>query len=196
MFDINKAYQAQSSISQLKEQKRNLDAQFKVADDRMKEILIEQTLIEKSALAINQAKPLLSASSIQQAESLANSAIATIFNFPYTVEWNPENQRFYLNKGDYSTDLAEAEGGGICAVISAILDVFLLVKMGKRRFLAYDEAFTQISEQYFAGFVEFFRQMCKDLGIDCLLVSHDARLTQDMVDHVYLIEEGHSKRLK
>lgn len=196
MFDISQAYKAQSAISELKERKKNLDAQYKVTDDRMKQILIEQTLIEKSNLALNQAKPLLSASSIQQAESLANSAIATIFNFPYTVEWNPENQRFYLNKGDYSTDLAEAEGGGVCAVISAILDVFLLVKMGKRRFLAYDEAFTQISEQYFPSFVEFFRQMCSDLGIDVLWVSHDARLTNDMVDHVYLIESGHSKRLK
>ena len=196
MFDISKAYQCQKAIQTVKDNKRSFESQYKVADDKMKSILLEQELVKKSELALNQAKPLLSASTIQQAESLANSAIASIFNLDYKVEWNPENQRFTLNKGAYSTDLADAEGGGFNAVISTVLDMFLLVKMGKRRFVTYDEAFTQISEAYFSNFLQFFRQMCKDLGVDVLLVSHDNRIQLADVDHAYLIESGHSKRIK
>ena len=68
--------------------------------------------------------------------------------------------------------------------------------MGKRRFLAFDEAFTQVSDKYFSNFVEFIRQLCKDLDLDILLISHDQRISIDDVDSVYVIEDGKSKKLK
>lgn len=166
------------------------------ANESMSKILQEQDLLERTTVAIQQSRPLLSASSIKQCENLANSAISSVFGMPYTVEYNVESYRFTLNKGDYCTDLAEAEGGGIITVISFIFQVYLLVKLGKRRFMAFDEAFTQISDRYFPNFIQFVRQLCKDLGIDIMLVSHDQRISIEDVDHCYMIEEGHSRRLK
>lgn len=166
------------------------------AISQLESIEKEQVLIKKSLLAINQVRPLLAISSIKQCEELANTAMASIFQLPYTVEFDVESSRFILNKGDYSTDLAESEGGGVNAVISFIFSVYLLVKMGSRKFITFDEAFTQISTKYFDNFIQFVRQLCKDLNIDILLITHDQRITINDVDHAYLIEDGEAKKLK
>lgn len=171
-------------------------SQVLVARAKMDEIIKEQDLIERTMVALKQVKPLLSASSIKQCESLANSAISSVFGFPYTVEYNIESQRFILNKGEYSTDLADAEGGGLVTVISFVFTVYLLVKLDKRRFLAFDEAFTQVSDKYFPAFIQFINQLCRDLQVDILLISHDQRISIEDVDLAYLIENGQSKRLK
>lgn len=183
-------------ISEQLANKQHLESQLLNTQHKMDEVLQEQVLLEKTTLALQQARPLLSASSIKQCEQLANAAISSIFNFPYTVEYNIETQRFILNKGDYTTDLADAEGGGICTVVSAVFDMFLLAKTGCRRLLVYDEAWYAVSSEYFDNFISFMRQSCKELGIDILLVSHDDRLTLDMVDRAYRIDKGHSQRIK
>lgn len=182
----------QSTLSE----KNHYEAQVTAASAKMQEILTEQALLEKATVAVQQAKPLLSASSIKQCESLANSAIQSIFGFPYTVEYNVETQRFNLNKGDYVTDLADAEGGGLVTVVSFVFLLFLLVKLGKRRFLAFDEAFTQVSDRYFPAFIQFIKQICSDLKVDILLISHDQRIQLEDVDRAYVIEDGLSKRVK
>ena len=183
-------------INKLRARKEAVVATLLSANDQMDKILQEQNLLEQTTVALQQAKPLLSASSIKQCEALANQAISSIFELPYTVEWNVENQRFYLNKGDYQVDLVEAEGGGLNCVISFVFQVYLLVKLGKRRFMAFDEAFTQVSDKYFPSFIRFIRQICKDLDCDITLVSHDSRIHMDDVDHCFLIEDGKSKMLK
>lgn len=197
MLNIDDRVHAQNTkFSDLQDQRKHLETEIETAEFKMQQILKEQDLIERTLLALQQAKPLLSASSIKQCEELANSAISSVFGFPYTVEYNIETQRFNLNKGDYITDLAEAEGGGLVTCISFCFDVYLLVKMGKRRFLAYDEAFTQISDKYFPSFIQFIKQMCNDLGVDLLLISHDQRISPEDADTVYVIEDGKSRRVK
>ncbi len=156
----------------------------------------ERELIERSLLALKQVRPLLSGSSIKECEELANAAIRSIFNFDYTVEYDMESNRFVLNKGEYSTDLSEAEGGGIITVISFVFLVYLIVKLNRRRIIYMDEAFTQVSDSYFGAFIGFVNELCGDLGFDLLLVSHDQRITADDVKHVYQIADGKSKCVK
>ena len=184
-------------FASLQKKREYHQTQVESAQLKMNEILTEQDLIERSVLAIQSAKPLLSASSIKQCEQLANSAIASVFGLPYTVEFNVETKKFNINKGTFVTELSEdGEGGGMLVVISFVFTVYLLVKLNKRRFLAFDEAFTQISDKYFPAFLEFINQLCKDLGVDILWISHDARVTTDDVNHAFLIENGQSRRLK
>lgn len=166
------------------------------AEQSLDDINRERELIERSLLALKQVRPLLSGSSIKECEDLANAAIKSIFGFDYTVEYDMESNRFVLNKGDYSTDLSEAEGGGIITVISFVFLVYLIVKLNKRRIIFLDEAFTQVSDSYFGAFIGFVNELCDDLGFDLLLVSHDQRITADDVRHVYQIADGKSKRIK
>ena len=165
-------------------------------ESELAKITNEKELIERANLALKQVRPLLSGSSIKDCEQLANSAISSIFGFDYTVEYDLESNRFVLNKGEYSTDLSEAEGGGIITVISFVFLIYLIVKLNKRRLIILDEAFTQISDAYFDKFIEFVNQLCTDLGFDILLVSHDQRITVDSVQHAYLISNGESKKIK
>lgn len=169
---------------------------IRTTESELTKITNEKELIERASLALKQVRPLLSGSSIKDCEQLANSAISSIFGFDYTVEYDLESNRFVLNKGDYSTDLSEAEGGGIITVISFVFLIYLIVKLNKRRLIILDEAFTQISDAYFDKFIEFVNQLCTDLGFDILLVSHDQRITVDSVQHAYLISNGESKKIK
>jgi hypothetical protein len=160
------------------------------------ELLQEQQLIERTKVALEQARPLISASSIRQLEMLANTALHNIFDIPGEIQFDVESKRFVINSGEQVMDLAEASGGGLVTVISFVFDLFLLVKKGCRKLLVYDEAFYAVSDQYFEDFVNFMKQACHDLGVDILLVSHDARLTVDMVDRAYRIENGKSVKVK
>lgn len=181
---------------ELLSKKSHYEAQVLAARTQMNKILEEQELLEGATIAIAKVKPLLSASSIKQCENLANSLLNNVFELPYTVQYNPESCRFQLNKGNYVTDLAEAEGGGLISAIGFVFDTYLLIKLNRRKLVFYDEHFQQISAKYFPSFMAFMRDLCHDLGVDIAMVSHDSRITEDMVDHIYLIEDGKSKKLK
>lgn len=166
------------------------------AKDKLKELQHKYDIIEHSRVAIEQVKPLLSAASITQLEKLANTALLTIFGIDATVQYDVESKRFVVNYPDKTVDLVDSSGGGIVTVLSFIFDLFLLIKQGGRRLLVYDEAFQAVSSEYYDDFIKFMVKACKDLNIDLLCVTHDARLTPDMVDHAYRIENGKSVKLK
>lgn len=166
------------------------------AKDKLKELQHKYDIIERSRVAIEQVKPLLSAASITQLEKLANTALLTIFGIDATVQYDVEFKRFVVNYPDKTVDLVDSSGGGIVTVLSFIFDLFLLIKQGGRRLLVYDEAFQAVSSEYYDDFIKFMVKACKDLNIDLLCVTHDARLTPDMVDHAYRIENGKSIKLK
>lgn len=174
---------------------RTLESTLRVSQSKMDEILAESRLLEKSTLAVQQAKPLLSKSTIKECENLANAAIRTVFLKSYNVTWDIENAKFVLDKGDYSVDLI-SEGGGMIAMVSFVFSVYLLIKQGRRRFLAFDEQFTQLSDEYLERFLEFIRVLCSDLNIDILLISHDSRIDPSQVDHLYIIDGGISHKEK
>lgn len=180
----------------LKANVKHVENVISAAEEEMLKIKTERDLIDRTADALKKVRPLLSSSSIKDCEGLANSAISSIFGFDYKVEYDMESNRFVLNKGEYATDLSEAEGGGIITVISFVFLIYLIVKLNKRRLIFFDEAFTQISDAYFEKFIAFINQICTDLGFDILLVSHDQRITVDSVKHAYLISDGHSKKIK
>lgn len=195
-MDWNKVADKVRCFDRLVEDRKRLEASLFITQSKLDEVAVDQSLVERGMLALQSAKPLLSASSIKQCEDLADSAIRSVFGFDYHVKWDVEAKRFLLDKGDFVVDLAEGSGGGLCTVVSFVFTIYLLVKLGKRKFMAFDEAFTQVSAEYFPSFIGFVRTLCKDLGVDLLLVSHDNRIDSDMVDHIYKIEGGKSIRVK
>lgn len=173
-----------------------LSSQLTQALKQIDEINEEKRLLENSLQALKDAKPILSANSIEQCEKLANSALATIFETDATLKYSSEEGRFIIDEGDYSTDLKEGNGGGYLAVISLVFNLFLLMKLKKRRFLCFDEQFTQMSDEYFENFMSFLKVLSKDLDVDILLVTHDKRIEDDMIDHLYVMEEGIARKIK
>lgn len=166
------------------------------ANKQLDLVLKEQDLLERTTLAIQQARPLLSASSIKQCEELANSALKTIFGFDAKVQWDVESNMFVLDHDGFQTSLVDSEGGGIVSVISFVFQLFLLVKLHKRKFFCFDEAFYAVSDKYLESFITFVIQSAHDLNVDILWISHDVRINPEWADSVYIIEDGVSRKIK
>ena len=183
-------------LTELKAEYNTMEVQLESSNNKMTQLLQEQDLIERTRVALEQVRPLLSASSIKQLESLANTALSTIFDIQGEVTFDVESKRFVINDGEKIVDLADSSGGGLVTALSFTFDLFLLVKNGCRKLLVYDESFYAVSDQYYEDFMAFVRKACADLGVDMLLVSHDARLNISMVDTAYRIDKGHAHKIK
>lgn len=156
----------------------------------------EQGLCDKAKVAIEQARPLVSADSVRQIEALMNTALTSIFDIEGTIKWDAEHKVFLLKQGDLEVEVGDGCGGGITTALSFVLDVYALIKSGARRLLVLDEAFTAVSDKYFSNFMDFVHSTCHELDIDLLLVTHDVRLDDTYVDHSYVISDGKSYKTK
>lgn len=163
---------------------------------KQKKIREEQDLAVRSLQALKDVRPLLAVSAIKQAEDLANSALKAIFDFPAQLQYDEEDGRFYILHPEGEADLQEGSGGGLQAVVSFVFQTFLLMKEGARHFMAFDEAFTQLSDEALVRFIEFVNTLCEQLDFDIILISHDSRITPEMCRHLYRIEEGHAVKEK
>lgn len=163
---------------------------------KLHEVEQEQLLVVKALQALKDVKPLLASSAIEKAEKLANSAISAIFDFPAKLRYDEEDGRFVIETPEGDADLQEGTGGGLQAVVSFVFQVFLLMKEGARLFMVLDEHFTQLDDNALVKFVEFLNQLCNDLSMEMVLVSHDARIEEKQVNHLYFIEDGKSIKVK
>ena len=185
-----------SKRDQLNSEIKFANIQLQEAIKQLDKISNEQTLILDSLKALRDVKPILSANSIEQCEKLANSALEAIFNSGMKFKYNAEESRFVLDNGEFETDLTSANGGGFLAVLSLVINIFLLLKLKKRRLLVFDEQFTQISDAYIGNFFQFMREITTKLGVDILAVTHDIRIEDEMADRIYIMEDGKTKRVK
>lgn len=156
----------------------------------------EQELCVKALQAIKDIRPLLAASSVEKAESLANYALQTIFQTSDRLKFVDEDQRFMIETEEGDTDLIAGNGGGYLAVISFIFQVFLIMKAKARLFMIMDEAFTQLSDEALQRFIDFLRTMCESMEMDVLLITHDVRIETGDVDNAYLVVGGQVKKIK
>lgn len=194
LTDIKSRVQRCALLSQSNE--KHLSIEESNLRDALTSLKEEVLLNDKAKVAIEQAKPFLSAMSIQSLEQLANTAIRVIFGMTSYVKYDVQSKRWLLQDRDKSVDLVDSNGGGLVSVLSFVFDLFLLIRSGARKLLFYDEAFTAISDKYFDNFITFLKECCRDLSIDIVLVTHDSRLSVDLADSAYLVEEGITKKIK
>lgn len=88
------------------------------------------------------------------------------------------------------TPVLEARGGGMAAVVGAVLRlVVLLLTPGARRFFAFDETFAHVSESYVPRVAEFLREVADKAGVQILLVTHSTGYG-DLADQKYRLVLG------
>lgn len=165
--------------------------------EQITKIREEQALLETSKTVMDEAKKILTKTSLEYCERLATVAVKTIFNLPTEVKYSSTDGKFYLMFDDgMVSDIAGDEGGGIKTVISFVFSLYLVIKANSRRVMFFDEAWTQVSAEYFPAFIAFVKQICVELGFEILLVTHDERITLNDVDTAYFMEKGVCKRIK
>lgn len=169
---------------------------FGAYEAQLESVKGEQALAERARNAMGDVRQVLTKSSLEFCEQLANLAIESIFGLPYKVRYSIEESKFVLDRGEFCVDLSKAEGGGLQTVVSFVFSLYLVIKQGCRRLMFFDEAFTQISDEYLPAFLSFVNNVCKDLGFDILLVTHDERISLDSVNRAYFVSDGVCTRIK
>lgn len=192
----NEWFQFESRFNALKSLCDQTAKELESSEEELRKIENEQVICNRSRDYMELAKQKITASPLKHCEHLLTSAVQTVFNKPYQVKYSEEAERFVLDKGEFEVDIATAEGGGLISLISFVLNIYLILKKGTRRILIYDEQFTNVSIEFYDRFIQFMMCITKELKFDILLVSHDVRLTDDLVDHVYYIKEGVSQKVK
>lgn len=79
--------------------------------------------------------------------------------------------------------------GGILVVIASIIQIFYILNLDVDKYLFLDEQFSQISEQYIDGFMEFIKALCDDTGLSIVLITHDSKFMK-YGDRVYTADKG------
>lgn len=124
--------------------------------EQITKIRDEQALVETSKTVMEEAKKILTKTSLEYCERLATVAVKTIFNLPAEVKYSSTDGKFYLMFDDgMISDIAGDEGGGIKTVISFVFSLYLVIKSNSRRVMFFDEAWTQVSAEYFPAFIAF-----------------------------------------
>lgn len=164
-------------------------------EDRLDSLSAECCLLERSVEAMGSAKELLTKNSLKQCEELATLAVRTIFDLDVSVVYDMDGGQFLLDYGDgRRSDLTNSQSGGIVTVVSFVFAVYLIMKTGSRRLMLWDESWMAVSKQHYARFIGFVNKVCTDFDFDILLVSHDDRLTDDMVSRSYTMIDGGALR--
>lgn len=157
----------------------------------------EGVLLSTCMSKMGAAKDVLTKSSLAACESLATSAVRTIFDLDVSVTYDMEAGRFYLvYPGGRRSDLTASQSGGVVTVVSFVFAVYLILKLGCRRFMLWDEAWMAVSSDHYDKFINFVNRICADFGFDILLISHDVRLSDDLVSRSYMMRGGVTKREK
>lgn len=79
---------------------------------------------------------------------------------------------FKTVQGGVEGPALEAFGGGVSSVESLILRLLVILKTGLARFVMLDESLAALSEQYDEAAATFIKQMCEQLDMDLLLITH------------------------
>ena len=76
-----------------------------------------------------------------------------------------------------------------------VLEVTSIQYFNLNRVIFCDESFSQLSESYIDGLMEFINQLADKRGYKIILISHDNRLTPE-AKRLYKVSKGNIKMIK
>lgn len=81
-------------------------------------------------------------------------------------------------QGEVSGAALDSFGGSVAAVQSVLLRVILVFRRGLRPLIILDESLPAFDGNYVGNMALFLRKICKQMGIDCLLVTHNPAVVE------------------
>lgn len=120
----------------------------------------------------------------EQIEALVTQGLQTIFGHDLSFHLVPAVRaktpvidfviRSRIDDVPVDTDVMEARGGGLAAVVGFLLRVIVLLLSAEHRetVLILDETFAHVSAEYEPKVAEFLRQLVDATGIQIVLVTH------------------------
>ena len=195
-----KAIRVDSDLRSLETSLRQFQSYKKQKRSEIVGLREEYKLQEKSIIIMKELIDKLSQQHVKKLVDILSFALKTIFyDKNYSVELKIENKRdsksaqFFLvekiGEEVLRYDFEDGIGGGILAVVGFVLQVFYLGYFKLAKIIFCDESFSQISNQYVDGLMNFIHKLSEKKGFIFVLISHDKRLI-DRGDKVYEVEDG------
>ncbi len=158
----------------------------------------ELRVIQDSSGYYKKSQDILYEKSVGSLKKLIDSALSFIFyDKNYEIIINLEDKRgaknlnFFLKDldNDLEVSLKNGCGNGVRSVVSAILNLFVLVNKGSK-YLFLDEKYSYISSDYLENFFMFLKKICDDKDITIVIITHDPRFL-DYADYTYKVADGY-----
>ena len=175
----------------------NLLDEIKTKDEELKEAemasIVMKVLVED-----------LAESSVKALEKMLSVGVATIFtrkNYEIKIVlgdrgkdktaliWLVDGDKIGKDGESLRTLLYKGNGGGLAAVASLMVRVFLIERYDKKKFIFFDESMSELSAEYIDGLVVFLDLLRDDLGYVLPFITHDTRFMA-IADKVYRIRGG------
>jgi DNA repair exonuclease SbcCD ATPase subunit len=179
---------------------RQLAERGKQVQAAIAELRHEAELYEQAAALLTSIGEQRQATAQAQIETLVTQALRTIFGTELSFHLNPVVRgkrpeidfvvRSRLDDGTVvDTDVMDARGGGLAAVVGFLLRLVVLLLSGGpltsvNLLLALDETFAHLSREYEPRMAEFLRELVDRTGVQIILVTHSDAYT-DAADTRY-----------
>lgn len=205
MDQENRLTELRNRIGLLKGRRQEVRRSLSEARDSVRHLSNEMDLLARVTEFLRTLIDLEITEGVKSIESLQTEGVRAVFqDQDITVRGEIEVSRGKVTVNLITTqqkengDVIEGEsldgfGGAVSTVQSILLRLALIFRRGLRPVLFLDETLPAFDDKYVHNMATFLKVLCKRLGVDILLVTHNQALV-DAADHAYVIrrERGHS----
>lgn len=96
-----------------------------------------------------------------------------IFKIKQEPKYNRVSMRFVLEQDGNEGDPLESYGGGAAVIISLILRIAVMQKLGMGNLLILDESMVALANAYIPAAASFMKQLSEQTGVNILMVTHN-----------------------
>lgn len=190
-----------SQARSVEEEVIRIEKTISTMEEQYQSLLTKYEVVSEALEVMKYIMSELSKRGLKRVEQLVTQGLQAIFfdrDFVFEIKIDDRGKdktaSFYIDQPDgeggrRKTRLEDSEGHGVQIVVSFILRVFFIMYLKKRRFLAKDEALTQLNERYFSTFFEFVRALINKHGFDILAFTQDTRFLP-YADAIYRMTSG------
>jgi DNA repair exonuclease SbcCD ATPase subunit len=185
---IDKYQRVQADLQGLQGDINSLSSQVVAYSKELEKVKVLKSLNDDAVKYMKLALPLITSTSTGNFIDICSKVLTTVFGVPVEVRFDSNDITIISPDGESS--LKNGNGGGYKMVVSFIATIFMILKTNSRRFIVFDEAFTQLDDEALERFMQVVRGFCHELNFDILLVTHDPRIESAWVDNNLLISNG------
>lgn len=112
----------------------------------------------------------------------------------FSIRQDPQKNRlamrFLIEEDGNEGDPLSSFGGGAAVIISLVLRLAVMARMGMGNLLLLDESMAALWNGYVPSCADFMRQLAEQTGINILMVTHNP----EFLAHAHVAYEGHKEK--
>lgn len=160
-------------------------------EERVASLEADKVALIRAQVLLDQAISRVSEGGIARIEQIVTDGLRFVFpdmDLKFVVDKKTgakgSTYKFLVEDAGVRGKVEDTVGGGVVNVTQFLLRVIMIQRFGLRKFLALDESFNNVSEDYLFNVSTLLKSLCEDQGFKILLVTHQEQLAA-AADRVY-----------